>query len=592
MSFLRYLAASAGLLPVAAWAQITNPVPAKIAKGPITLEVSDWIAAPATGSSPRARLSVTKPAYDGSGRLFVCDLNGQMYVIRDGVLSTYLDLEAQIPAFVEEPKLGTGFHSFAFHPDFKTNGKFYTAHTENPGAVTADFRPPTSISIEMQSVITEWTVADPSAAVFTGTHREVLRIDFPHAVHNVQDIAFNPYVTSGNEDYGMLYVCVGDGEAVAGGYPEIGHRLDSVMGTLLRIDPLGTNGVNGRYGVPAGNPFVADGDAATLGEIYAWGFRNPHRLSWDSAHPDRLYLFNIGERQLEEVEWIVKGGDHGYSVREGTFELKPSVDPDVVFPLPANDASFDYVYPVAQYDHDEGRAIAGGFVYRGTAVPQLTGRLIFGDIANGRIFTVPADGLVRGQPATVTEVTLTRNGVVRTLLQLTGASRTDLRFGMDESGELYVTTKQDGKIRRVLAQPPPVNGTGRIANIATRGEVGQGAAILIGGFVVEDAKRALLIRGVGPTLGSFGVANALADPMITLYRNGSDAVVASNDNWGAAANAAEIASAAAGAGAFALTAGSADASLLLTLEPGAYTVHLAGAGGSTGVGLIEVYEIR
>ncbi len=572
-------------------AQIDDPIPAPISFGGLTVEVEDWLIAPATASgSPRARLSVMKPAYDGSGRIFINDLNGPLHVIRDGSLSTYLDLAEELSAFVDEPRLGTGFHSFAFHPEFAANGRFYTAHTEAAGAGVADFGSPIGETPVVQSVILEWTANDPAADVFSGTRRELLRIDYPRFVHNIQDIAFNPFVDATSPDYGMLYLCIGDGEAVNGGAPESGHRLDSLYGTLVRIDPLGTNGVNGRYGVPADNPFAGDGDAGTLAEIYAWGFRNPHRLCWDSAHPERLFLMDIGEKNAEEINLIVAGGDYGYSEREGTFVLNPAVATDEVFPLPANDSEFGYRYPVAWYDHDEGRAIAGGMVYRGTAVPQLQGKLVFGDIVNGRVFYVEADSLQLGSQAEIKELELTRNGTPRTLLSRVGGSRTDLRFGTDEAGELYLTTKQDGRIRRVTAgvEPPPVLGTGQLINISTRGQVLTGEGIMTGGFVITEQSRRVLIRGVGPGLAGLGVANTLADPVIRIFRSGSDDVVAQNDNWD---DDAEIAAVADEVGAFALTTGSTDAALLVTLDPGVYTVQLSGAAGGTGVALVEVYQV-
>lgn len=573
------------------FAQISDPIPATVEKGDLVMEIEEWLRAPATSTgSTRARLSVMKPAYDGSGRIFINDLRGPMYVIADDAMTEYVDFNDVFPNFIDENRLGTGFHSFAFHPAFETNGKFYTAHTESAGAGTADFSPPIEQTINVQSVIVEWTATNPTAATFSGTRRELMRIEYNDQVHNVQEIAFNHHVATSHEDYGMLYICSGDGASVANGYPEIGHRLDTVYGTLLRIDPLGDNSANGRYGIPAGNPFVNDNDAATLAEIYAWGFRNPHRIAWDSANPERLFLFDIGEKGAEEINLIVKGGDYGYSNREGTFLLDPSVATDEVFPLPANDGDFDYIYPVAQYDHDEGRAIAGGQIYRGEVWPELNGKLIFGDIANGRVFYVDADSLTLGSQATFQELRL-KKLTERSLLQIMGDSRADLRFGISESGEIFLTTKRDGWIRRFTAPPEPeLNGSGELSNLSTRGRVGNAGDVMIGGFVVIEDDRRVLIRGLGPTLVDFGVTGALTDPKITVY-NSTNEVVATNDNWGEQSNAASIVATAASVGATPLTTGSLDASAMLYLPAGSYTVHLEGNDGSTGVGLIEVYKI-
>ena len=573
-------------------AQISDPIPGSIAKGDLLMEIENYVRAPATGSSPRTRVSVTKPSYDGTGRVFSCDLRGQFYVIQNGTLTEYVDFNDVFPNFEDQNRLGTGFHSFAFHPLFETNGKFYTAHTEPAGSGTADFTMPNSETITMQSVITEWTASTPSANTFAGTRREVLRIEYHEQVHNVQEIAFNHFIDSSNADYGMLYICSGDGEAVNQGFPEVAHRLDTVYGTLLRIDPMGTNATNGKYGIPADNPFVSDGDANTLGEIYAWGFRNPHRIIWDSANPDRAFVFDIGERNLEEVNLIVKGGDYGYSNREGTFLMNTDVDSDVVFPLPANDSSFNYVYPVAQYDHDEGRAIAGGQIYRGDTWPELDGKMLFGDIANGRIFYVDADSLVLGSQATFQELRL-KNIVERSLLQIVGQSRTDLRFGNMEDGEILITTKRDGWIRRFTRPPEPDpdgNGTGEISNLSTRGAVGGSDSVMIGGFVIIEDNRRVMVRGLGPTLANFGVNGALTNPKITVY-NSAEEVVATNDDWGDESNSENIAVTATSLGATALESGSADAATMLYLPKGSYTVHWEGVDGVTGVGLIEIYKI-
>ncbi len=137
---------------------------------------------------------------------------------------------------------------------------------------------------------------------------------------------------------------------------------------------------------------------------------------------------------------------------------------------------------------------------------------------------------------------------------------------------------------------PVVIGSGDIVNIATRGTVGSAEGIMIGGFVIQQDRRRVLIRGVGPTLGSFGVGGVLANPKLTLLRG--ETVVATNDDWGSASNVARITATSSAVGAFPLDAGSADAAILLTLDAGAYTVQLSGVGGTTGVGLIEVYQAK
>jgi hypothetical protein len=153
----------------------------------------------------------------------------------------------------------------------------------------------------------------------------------------------------------------------------------------------------------------------------------------------------------------VAGADYGWPVREGTF-VTDRLNTRALFALPVDDATRGFTYPVAQYDHGEGQAIVGGYVYRGAAVPALVGHYLFGDIVRGRIFHVPVADLRLGAQAPFRELVLKRGGVKTTLRAIIAqtlgrnVARADLRFGQDEPGEVYVVTKQDGVIRRML--PP------------------------------------------------------------------------------------------------------------------------------------------
>jgi len=158
--------------------------------------------------------------------------------------------------------------------------------------------------------------------------------------------------------------------------------------------------------------------------------------------------------------------------------------------------------------------------------------------------------------------------------------------GRDKTSELYDT----GAAYVFDVDAPPDSGSGELTNISTRGTVLNGDGIMVGGFVIDEDARRVLIRGLGPTLGEFGVAGALSDSQMIVFRQGGG-VVASNDNWGDQSNADTIAAVSATVGAFPLAEDSLDAVLLLDLAPGAYTVHLKGIGDATGVGLIEVYRV-
>ena len=433
----------------------------------LRVEIEDFLRLPATSPGfPRARVNVLREAPDGSDRIFVNDLRGPLYVLDGTTLHLYLDLSAVLPLKIA-PNIGTGFASFALHPDFGSNGLIYTVHTEAVGVVTPNLGPALSSPINQHSVLSEWRAMDPGANNFVGTRRELIRVAAISTNHNMGEIAFDPTIERGDPDYGLLYIGAGDYGSVHERQPEQLQRLDSVYGALLRIDPLGDPFLRGAvlydYGIPAQNPFA--GLPGALGEIFAFGFRNAHRLSWD--RDGTLFVSDIGEAQVEEVNLVMAGDNHGWPRREGSFAIDVETNSSVVFSLPPEDP-LPYRYPVAQYDHDEGIAIAGGFVYRGAAIPALRGRFVFGDISTGRILYADADALVMadddepGTTAQIYELGLRRDGAPVTLLAIvrsaTGQpdiSRTDLRFGLDEDGELYVTTKQDGFIRRLLRDTRP-----------------------------------------------------------------------------------------------------------------------------------------
>jgi glucose/arabinose dehydrogenase len=217
---------------------------------------------------------------------------------------------------------------------------------------------------------------------------------------------------------------------------------------VSRIDPLGTNSKNGKYGIPKGNPFVNNPNPKVVKEIYSYGFRNPHRISWSKK--GQILVSNIGHGNIESLYWILPGRDHGWPIREGGFVMHAPDTMRIVYPLSPDDAKFNINYPVAQYDHDEGNAISGGFEYWGTAVPALKGKYVFGDIVNGRFFYVEMKDLKHGSYAPIKEWQVTVNGEKKTLRELCGAKKVDVRFGRDSQGEIYVMTKPDGRVYKLV----------------------------------------------------------------------------------------------------------------------------------------------
>jgi hypothetical protein len=480
----------------AAQAQVTDPLPAKIDKRGLMVEIKDVARLPETrGLRPAdqdvtpsgwARVSFVRDLPDG--RRFVNDSRGFLYLLEGDRTSVYADVAAAFP-FAVYNRLESGFIGFDFHPEFASNGLFYTIHSEraqgNPA--TPDFIPPgfTASDVNFHNVFTEWHTRDPQARTFEGTRRELLRV--AHIVqtltHPFGNIEFNPTARPGDEDYGLVYTSGSDlgfsnGAGPNANNPGQTQRLDSVVTAILRFDPRSpsvTNGAKGLgdYTIPMSNKFAADGDAKTLGEIYAYGFRNAHRLSWDLMD-GTMFASDIGMNNIEEVNIVHNGGNYGWMKREGYWEngiTRPGGALSQLFELPPdvrNGKNKDeFTYPVAIYDHNEGQAISGGFAYYGK-IEALRGKFVFGDVQRGRLFAADLGALKQaddGVPSTVApieEIQLyvrdaSGNRVYvsfRELVERTmGASlaRADLHLSRSRDGELFVTSRQDGMVRMLVA---------------------------------------------------------------------------------------------------------------------------------------------
>lgn len=447
--------------------RIADPVPQDPAQSHLGLVLEEHHQFPATETVPpatdyrlqrHARINHIGDLPDSSGRQFVPDLNGPLYFLQDGEENVYLDVRAEHPDFFSGRGMGSGFGFVTFHPEFATNGVFYTVHTEAFGAIgTKELTYPGQSREFSHSVVTEWTADDPAADVFSGTSREVLRLGFFSQIHAIQQIDFNPTARPGTPDYGLLYLAVGDGGEGLG--TDVPQDPATPYGKILRIDPTGTNGPNGEYGVPADNPFV--GEAGWIGETYALGLRDPHRFSWDSRSPHRMYVGHIGQRAIESVYEVRAGDNFGWSEREGRFRFDPA-DECALYPLPADDDENGYVYPVVAYDHDppagwpcaadSGHALGGGYVYRGR-LPLLRGKYVFGDIVDGRVYYAEAAQMRQetGREAPLSELQLfDTSGTRLRMTDFAGDTRVDLRFGTDAAGELYLLSKANGKIWKVV----------------------------------------------------------------------------------------------------------------------------------------------
>lgn len=441
-----------------------TPIPADLVltvEKVATFPRSDPIPAPTDPRLVRpARINYLGEVPDGSGRLFVPDINGPLYLVTRGTPVLYADLAKTFsPNFFSGRGLGQGFAFVAFHPEFARNGKFYTVHTEAGEALTKKTPDlPSQTKTLFHGIITEWTADDPKAATFHGSRREVLRLGFGGQIHGIQQIEFNPNARPGDADYGLLYVAVGEGGL---GQADGNHDPQDMAlphGKILRIDPAGHTSRNGQYGIPPSNPFV--GRAGALGEIYALGMRDPHRISWDTGGSHRMFLGHIGEHQVESIYDVHAGDNFGWSEREGPWAFNKA-DRCHLYTLPSDDARLGYTYPVAAYAHhppsdwpctkDSGHAVSGGFVYRGRLAPALTGKYVFGDIVDGRLFFVDESEMKRGGPLARLHLLAVADasGKPATLRDLAGDQRVDLHLGRDRAGELYLLSKANATIWKV-----------------------------------------------------------------------------------------------------------------------------------------------
>jgi glucose/arabinose dehydrogenase len=445
-------------------AQLIDPIPEKIQQAKnfsVTLEtVATALVAPNWGTA----------APGHPNRLFVVDQTGQLWAIdlTTKTKSVFLDVSSLLVSNLGNVIPGLdfderGFLGVAFHPNYATNGLFYTFTTENKGneaGIPADFSTlPSATPPDSQSVIREWQVPNPTDPASVpdpdpANSRELLRVDKPQFNHNGGAINFGPD--------GMLYIATGDGGAAddqGDGHVAIGNGQDptspNALGKILRINPdpsspSGTLSANGQYRIPPDNPF--SGRSGYVTEIFAYGFRNPFRFSFDSDTGD-LYAADVGQNDLEEVDVVFSGGNYGWPLKEGSFCFNDNgSDPGFVTDEPAC-GPLGLIDPSAEYDHDnrvgsppppEGIAVIGGFVYRGNGIPSLRGHYVFGDFTRsfvspqGRLFLLAGKDLVKKGQANASEIhEFTLKGQDTLGLFVLG-------FGQDASGELYVLANSTG----------------------------------------------------------------------------------------------------------------------------------------------------
>jgi glucose/arabinose dehydrogenase len=347
-------------------------------------------------------------AGDGSGRLFIVEKTGTIRILKNGSLlgTPFLDIHTTIKSGGEQ-----GLLALAFHPSYSTNGFFYLAYTApREGDTTGS-----NLVLEKYSVSeTDGDLANPGSGVILMT--------IPHPTysnHNGGTLAF------GGDGY--LYWSTGDGGG--GGDPaNNAQQLNNLLGKIIRID------VNSGspYGIPTSNPFYSSSDPNIKKEIWAYGLRNPWRLAFDSLTGD-LYIGDVGQSAREEVDFQLAsstgGENYGWRVMEGSICYNPSSGCD----------QSGKILPVTEYNHTVGCSITGGYVYRGTDFPSLTGYYFYGDYCKGKVFSLHNDP-----------------GLGWTSVQLADTPYFISTFGEDEQGELYLADITTGKIYHLRYQEGPI----------------------------------------------------------------------------------------------------------------------------------------
>jgi mono/diheme cytochrome c family protein len=424
-------------------------VVAPVAHSGLVIELEDVIQIPLMQDRFHDKGLATLRAHpSGNGSLFISDQMGIIYKVENEKTQAYLNVRERIKEFIFEPGIGTGLGSFDLYPDFLNNGVIYTTHAElyagKPAINDNDYVD--SVGVALQWVLSEWTPDEVSARVFEGSRREVLRINTPTTAHGFQDIGFAPVKDKNDPDYAKLYIGTGDGGSINLKKPELSHNIKSLLGTIIRIDPKGKNSQFGTYGIPDDNPFAQHKDTKVKKEIWAYGFRNPHRFSWELTAKRRLIAADIGESNVEEINIIEKGGDYGWSTIEGKMGIDILTDAKVVYKV-SKDFLASYKLPFGQFDHMDGKAISGGFVYQGD-LQELKDKYVFGDIVSGKLFYMNINESL--SDSTIYDLTIIKNGMKTSIQQMSNLTRAHMRIGYDQySGDLFVMTKADGMVRRV-----------------------------------------------------------------------------------------------------------------------------------------------
>ncbi|QJW90431.1 glucose sorbosone dehydrogenase [Spirosoma taeanense] len=336
-------------------------------------------------------------ANDGTNRVFVVEQVGRIRVFENtsGAASapTFLDIRRKVAYGGEMGLLG-----LAFHPKFSENGFFYVNYTKNN---------------PRETVVSRFKVSSPKAMQADPNSETILfKFSQPYSNHNGGKVLFGPD--------GYLYVSTGDGGS--GGDPQNnGQNRKSWLGKILRVDVNSTE--KGNYGIPGDNPFASNKEGLRE-EIFAYGLRNPWRMSFDDD--GRLWVGDVGQNELEEIDIVTKGGNYGWRIREGRKAYNAE----------SNTSGGNLIGPIWQYSHDDGNvSVTGGIVYQGQQHSSLKGKYIYADYASGRVWALTPNG---SSEASNQEI-VSRAGSISA-------------FGEDQKKELYMCDLGGGQILKLAAR--------------------------------------------------------------------------------------------------------------------------------------------
>lgn len=370
-----------------------NPIDGKLAMKGVpafpNLTWEGWDGGEESGKVDPLRPMVLTHANDGSGNIFVASQHGMIHAFKNdpaaAKASLFLNIRDQVKHFRQGGANEEGLLGLAFHPDYKSNGRFYVYYT--------------SSKEKLMSIVSEFKVSDDNPLkADPNSERVVMKIKQPFMNHNGGSMEFGPD--------GYLYIGMGDGGSRNDPYGN-GQKMDTMMGKILRIDVDKRDGGKG-YGIPADNPFV--GREGTLPEIYSYGWRNVWRLSFDRA-TGTLWAADVGQDLWEEINIVQKGGNYGWSVKEASRPFGK------VSPFQKEEP----IEPVWEYDHQIGKSITGGVVYNGSKLPELKGMYLYADYVSGRIWALHYDA--KSKQASNMSVVDGKMPV--------------LAFGQDAAGEVY-----------------------------------------------------------------------------------------------------------------------------------------------------------